>query len=733
MHFNKIHVCICFILTIVVVHRGYCQPDKMPNTGTVTLKSEQNLTISLMDGRTQVIQKNKSLMFIRSSSIDLNSLKIGDHLTVIGFSENKRIHARVIVTSPMNNLQQPGKVPTKGRGNSHTGTITQKNPLAILSDSGATLFVETLPRTLVVQETSIDMSAITVGDQVRMLPGKIIVLSGLNHSNRPTGQFAKRPTGKKAFATYPPQPKSFTNETSSSAFPPQDTLLTDIEQQPISPAFIYGAWLGRGLYSKTELDRAFKLANNLGIRYLKIEFKWGYIEPENNSWKWRNDDFLNVEHVISLAQQYDFSIIPYFNIFMPWGQRRQIDPLNGDCDGPRSRWGQSSAPPPSEYAEYVFTVIDTLKRSGIRVEYAELDNEVSVMIDNTRSWNCFIDITPKQLKLVENMAYDRIKARYPEIMVSSTTFNSPGMSLQTPQDEINKFNNRLNKFITAYFTESPKPKFDFLGVHEIFHGSGNPFTTVTNQDENKGYSFSSYHDTYDIWRTILDDYGYRDTPIFVTESQVNHSGLQDVELLQKVIFARSKADSKNIRGWILSQLTGSKKFTEGNRQRNGNNKGPSSMQRRGRIDGAPGIAFDRSKSHQTAPRSATGKISVGIADLTEGYQLREGYYAFNTMMTTLARYSNYNKTVMGQLNSGLPWVEQFSDIDENLLYVAFIPWDMYQKNQKSTITLAVGTNKDVIITRSDGLKLTHTSDNTGNLSLEVTQHPVFIEVPGQTL
>lgn len=719
-------ISLCFILTIFVVAKGYSRPVEMPRIGRVTQATTHTLTVAFEDGNSQTITSSNTMKVVRSENGNSEDLNIGDHVRVMGFVENQSIQATVIIAGIMDTPKGPDQVRQRRNSNGYIGTITSKNPLSMQSDSGNTFSLETSPRTRIIIDYPMEMSAVTLGDRVRLLPNKMIVLPNLNNSNRPKERFTRKPDAQEFqnSTLSGSQPRN-TQSNSSLYADARDTLRPSIKQQPFSPSFIYGAWIGRGLYSNAELDRAFYLAKNLGIRYLKVEFKWDYVEPSNNRWRWTNDDFLNVEHVISLARQYDFSIIPYFNTFMPWGQRRQVNPQNGDCEGPPSRRGQYLAPDPQEYAEYVFAVIDKLKRGGVRVEYAELDNEVSVMVDNVRSWNCFIDITPRQLKEAENMAYDQVKSRYPEIMISSTTFTSPGLVVGAPQNVLNKFTSRLNKFIKAYFMEYPKPKFDFLGVHEIFHGSGNPFTTANNQNKDGGYNFSSYYDTYDIWRNILDTYGYRNTPIFITESQINRRGLQDVELLQKVVLARTKASPNKIRGWVLSQLTGSKKFTEGKP----GNEGQRDVGERRSRNGTSEMADMRAKNGQVGPHT----FEVGISNLKDGYQLREGYHAFHTMMTTLARYTEYKKKVMGQLNTRQPWIEQFSDIDGNLLYVAFIPWNFNSQDNKTTVEFSVGANKEVRITSSDGLQSTLKSDGKGKLSLKISQHPTFVEVPMQVL
>ncbi|PIE59439.1 MAG: hypothetical protein CSA32_03550 [Desulfobulbus propionicus] len=700
---------ICFILISQTPLTGYCQPPDMLRTAEITKISGKTLTLLQSDKRIQEVTCNENMPCVRSEHASLDELNPGDRVRVMGFSEGQSVKVKVIVAEAM--IKPMPKHLFSGREDNkvHIGIIARKHPLSLLQDSGETLSLQTSPDTMVIKEYPLDISTVSVGERAQLFPVKLIVLPERDNAVFLPGNGGKKPEGQHlnpphhvAYKSMPGKPVfAHASHTRSSG-----TLLPDIMQQPVSPPFIYGAWIGRGLYSNEELDRAFRLVKNLGVRYIKVEFKWGYVEPGNNKWRWKDQAFLDVEHVISLALKYELSVIPYFDLFMPWGKRRHIPADRNQCDGPRSRWGQFLAPAPEEYAEYVFSVIDFLKKAGVDVAFAELDNEVSVMIDKDKSWNCFIDITPRQLKQAENLAYDRVKAKYPEVMISSTTFNLPGILAEAPPEVFEKFTRRLNNFVKAYFQESPKPKFDFLGVHETFHGSGNPFTTLPHQKNHNEYSFSSYHDAYDIWRNILDTNGYRDLPIFVTESQVTHGGLQDVELLQKVIFVRTQAARNKVRGWVLSQLSGSRKFTEK----------------------IPGNDESLNVDRKDPPQPDFPAFSVGIADLGESYQLREGYYAFRTMMTILARYPEYKGTVMGQVNSSQPWVEEFSNMKGDRLFAAFIPWNMHRHGPTTRISLNVGAAREVKLTSSKGIQSRRRSDSAGNLSLLITQHPVFIEV-----
>lgn len=668
--YTKFLVFLIIILVFFEPGRKESRGEFLPPVvmGKVAKVDDKSIVILTQEGDKSEVTVTSQTLFVKEIGSEKNQLKKGDNLLVIGqSSQGNLIYPTAIKILSQFQPPMSGDRGAAGATGPFLGTITALEPLTVESSSGDKKIIKITEATNLVKETPVKPSEIKEGTKVRVMappkPGgggrealKIIVLSD--------------------------EEPSFKKEARS------ESLLPDLPQQTEEPYFIYGIWLGRGLYSNKEIDRAFRVAHNLGIKYFMIEFKWDYVEPKNNRWEWNNENFLDVEYVSKLAQDYNLSIIPYFNLFMPWGERRYLSPGEGTCEGPPSGRGQYQAPDPKEYAEYVFAVVDKLRKSGVDVRYIELDNEDSNLNDGYRSWSCFINVDAKQIKEAENAAYDSVKASYPDVMVSSTTFSFPGLGAG-PSGDPEKDKKRKNSFIKAYFEDDPKPKFDFLGIHEVLDGSGNPFTTWDKPaDADYEYNFGSYYDTYDIWRKILDKYGYKDKPIFNLESAAALKGQQDVQMLQRVIFARTNAKKNNVTGWVLSMLTGSGKFTEGKEIK---------------------------------------ELSVGITRLGKSYELREGYYAYYVLMTTLANYPNYERKITGDLNAQNPWVEKFNDGKGNILYVAFIPYG-FGLDIPQTVSLNVGPNKEARLTGSDAKSSLMKSDSSGCITLSVDQHPIFIEV-----
>lgn len=723
------------VIVLLGSHGLYSQPSRDQSfrsrapqrvvDGEVIDVKDLSVTVLTDEGLTRVYTTTSRTTVIREDTVDKGLIAIGKKLYIFGEIDDRDvIHADSIrILDPLLLALQGGRVrrapgPRRAQSRRQSATesyvveVVKVKPLRVKLENGETKSVTLSDRTTIIKESLIKVRDVGIGAKVKVIASTRTVGSG--ELMKLIVFPADGPSGRSAAPPPPPIAASSTRGSS--------TLLPDITQRPlVEDEFIFGVWLGRGRYTNIELDRAFKVASNLAVRYLVVEFKWEYVEPQNNQWRWNDERFIDVDHVIKLARDYDLSIIPYFDFFMPWGERVMLDPRSGQCIGPPNRRGRSSTPDPNEYAEYVFNVVDRLIRGGVDLRYVELDNEVSNINDGYKPMNCFIDVTARSLKVVQNTAYDRIKKSHPDVLVSSTSFSFPGIGsgpkasggsgsrgrggsgsrgrrgsgvsdrggsgskARPGSDESNK---TRNSFIKAYFEDAPAPRFDFLALHETLSGSGGPYTTlVEGRSSSSGYNFSSYHDAYDIWREILDKYGYKETPIFNLESAAVKRGLQGAQLLQRAIFARANAGKNNVIGWVVSQLTGSIKFTEG---------------------------------------GGRGRTIVGITKLGSGFELRDGYTAYHTLMTTLAKYPVYDGMVMGRLNSDKPWVEKFSDAAGNVLYAAFIPYSHSRGGGKEA-SIKVGADREVKVTSADAPTTTIRSNQAGYVTVKVGATPIFLE------
>ncbi len=670
--------------------------------GRVIDISDAGLSLLTREGERLELSLSERTLFTIEVAVDRSEVKKGDRLLLIGPSTEEVFEIRVLSDNEdraAESAVHPSPPKTAAALKIPmliAGKVTGLNPLTIRLSSGDERPIIITGKTRLIRErpdiSFKDRKGHNVLVVAPIIPGegrkaeKVIFYS--ENDSPAQDKSNSYPFGPQKEVFGPNRHVNFNNSPGIS----NKVLLPDLHQQPENPEFIYGLWLGRGLYSNRELERAFKTAKNLGIRYFKVEFKWGYVEPENNKWKWNDEKMLDVEKIISLAKEHNISIIPYFDTFMPWGEKKFPDPSRGECIGAINRWGQSQSPDAREYAEYVFTVLDKLIKGGVVVRYIELDNEISNLNDGYKSLNCFINITAKQIKEIENAAYEKVKAKYPNIMISSTTFSFPGIGtlpFGETENAAEKDKKTRNSFIKAYFEDAPKPKFDFLGLHETVSGSGNPYTIWhKHQSADYEYNFGSYHDAYKIWRNILDRYGYGDKPILNLESPAILTGKQSAEIIQKVVFARANAGSSRLVGIIISQLTGSKKFTEG------------------------------------MPEEA---ITVGLARFQDGMELNDGYYGLYNVLNILSNYPVYEGKIAGEIGRQKPWVERFGSKGSGKLYVAFIPYRLGLIRYQD-LTLRIGAEKEAKVTKQDATVRTIRSNNDGFISVAVDDRPLFIEV-----
>lgn len=670
---------------------GGSGPEERVMMGEVLRIDNKSITIVTQKGDEKEFVITQMTSFSKEMKVDKSQIKIGDVLFMMP-PEGEPFIVKILSDKDEIMKRPPsfpqGAVEGPKISGPPVGKVVGVDPLTVDLESGQTRVVKISERTQLLKELPVGFEEIRKGAKVSVMP-----LPGTGMGREAIKIIISPQDSSKGGPMGTPSSRGDTDRWQSDS---EATfirrLLPDILQQPLKTDFIFALWLGRGFYSNNELEIAFKVANNLGVKYFKIEILWGYVESENNRWRWNDKNTLDVEHVIKLAKQYKMSIIPYFDLEMPWGKVKHPDPAKSECLGMPSARGQYQAPDPEEYAEYVFAVVDKLKREGVDVKYIELDNEDSGASDGYTIKNCFRDLTAKQLKEAENAAYDKVKAVYPDVMISSTTFPFPGLGCGHPQVDC-EFDKKIrNVFIKAYFEDSPRPKFDFLGIHETIGGSGNPYTTY-NKPLNAiyQYNFGSYYDAYDMWREILNKYGYKNAPIFNTESEGGIPGRnQEAHLLQKMFFAKTQAPKNNIIGVVIAQITMSDPFFS----------------------------------------LLGGKPDRGIVLLKDGYpyKMYEGYYAFYTLMSTFAKYPYYKGKIMGELNKQTPWVEKFGDDKGNTLFAAFIPYSFISTSFEM-ITLDIGKNKEVKIIKSEDASISiQSTGNKRDITIKITQSPILIEV-----
>jgi len=420
-----------------------------------------------------------------------------------------------------------------------------------------------------------------------------------------------------------------------------------------------------GARTDAELATAFQMLSELGAKYAKWNFSWKSIEITPGNYDWTKTDY-----VATLAQQYNISII----MFCPQVGIPSWELKEGTTNVPKNL---------ENYENFILQVLNRYQTS-MNIQYVEVLNEISTgVIDGINPPYCpHWDTTTAYAVEVGNAIYDKVHQSFPGVKVGPASFTQPHAlsGSMTSDNEIK------DTYFANYFAAAPK--MDFLALHNYPHYGSSQTSTFTYADQ--------YNQT-SLYRTLLDSYGYQDTPILITEgslglgSGVNHE-LYAAFLAQDFIIQYTKKDSVNLTGMVSA----------------------------------------------TVANELGGTTGYNIVDVTSGEKYA-GFYAVKTLMSMLTKYPDYETRVTGQPNSLDCWVEKFKDAEENRLWILFAPTQIiYPNPEQSTprnyiftepqdYILNIGPNKSVVITYSDGSNSTAMSDSNGNLTVTVYKEPVYVE------
>ena len=217
---------------------------------------------------------------------------------------------------------------------------------------------------------------------------------------------------------------------------------------------------------------------------------------------------------------------------------------------------------------------------------------------------------------------------------SDILIGTPGFLAATP--DYDKTIKNMNTFYKRYF--SAKPKFDTFNLHHYPKG-GSYMTSI--QNSTYKYNFSSEYDIFQTYRNLLNDYGYNDIPIFVTEGgcgmpdkstgrkdKWNWSDDDDVAILlmERLVLTFMNKKNKNIIGSMISELAGKK-----NR-----------------------AIFDYNER--------TGESTI-----------YKKFYFYKKLIEFIRKYPYHSKHIAGEANSEHYWVEEFKDKDGHKMWMAFFP------------------------------------------------------------
>ncbi len=439
--------------------------------------------------------------------------------------------------------------------------------------------------------------------------------------------------------------------------------------------FLYGLHVSS--LDELDIDQVedyFQICTDLGMSCIKIGVMWDKVIPVDGEppvWRgsFQRKNILDVttfdfDAIAKFSQLYDIPVLPAF------------------MRSKQSERGTS----PEKYAEFVLAFLKRYKKK-MSIKYVEFHNEPAETNDGTGKGRKWIG-TAHQLVKVNNLTYDKIKSKYPDIQVGSPGFCT-GSAVEADKYSI--------PFFKRYF--KAKPKFDFFALHDY------PKNISRTQGTRIGDFVSTYH-FFDTYREFLSSYGYGNKPILITEGfddkpiKKNQMLTWDwadedeacVLILESYIHTLSNVGKNNVIGKILS-----------------------------------GIKTD----------SAT---SMGLIDRRTKI-IRNHYFFVKYMLDMFKQYPIYSGRIAGRLNSEDYWIVEFKNIDGKKMWIAFNPLNYETSNElrpaiiKRTIkfpqraVLEIGGSVEVELSSFSGSELINKNIRAvdDKIVLELGSAPVFIK------
>jgi polysaccharide biosynthesis protein PslG len=248
---------------------------------------------------------------------------------------------------------------------------------------------------------------------------------------------------------------------------------------PIAQPASYGVAFGdtlRGL-SDAELDKQIKDLSTIGFGWLRTDFDWWALQPENASkWEWHEYD-----RVVATARKYNIKILAVLTRTPPWAR------IAG-CTDPGCAPADSAA-----YGRYVKEVVARYAPLGVRTW--EIWNEPNL----AGFWGPKVNAVTYTKFLKE--AYTQIKAVDPGSQVLSGGISS----LDDNPNSLEQL-----AFLKQMYAAGAKPYFDALG----YHGYSYPVLPRTVRHWS---GWSKMSDLQPSLRSIMADNGDSSKLIWITE------------------------------------------------------------------------------------------------------------------------------------------------------------------------------------------------------------------------
>ena len=405
----------------------------------------------------------------------------------------------------------------------------------------------------------------------------------------------------------------------------------------------------------------FQLASELELDYVHVPLITSkYLDEEGNpDWS----QAMNFYHIFELSNEYGISVLPAFY----------------KHDGEWDTYVQ-------KYADFIIDFLDEFNDENIK--YIELQNE-PMASNHFRG-------TPIDLANSTIAVYEEVKNKYPEIIVGS-----PGFLISAVNDEDN---DSINEYMDECL--SANPKFDIFMLHH--YPKSGAYLQGTSSSDYK-YNFLSEYNIFNTCRTLLDDYGYENIPILVTEGHFdmpfleedgtlgwNYLDDEDVEILlaERFVLALSNKDN-NLIGSMIS-----------------------------------------------AVESECNGALFNYNEVQQNYIITNKFDFYKKILNYTREYPIYSKHIAGTVNLQNYWIEEYKNKDEKKTWLAFCPLLMdigvqifpdhflpvvtnIMINYPQDVELDVGNIKKVkISTLSDTWTVEAVN---GKVSFSLGKNPVFIE------
>ena len=395
-------------------------------------------------------------------------------------------------------------------------------------------------------------------------------------------------------------------------------------------------------------DFQFNSQKELGLEYIHHGFEWGGIEPRDDGWKWDATD-----SVMDKIAEHGLKIILSFII--PKGSTAEFGVLD---------WISRDDPNlPAEYGEFCYEVINRYRDhpawSGLATVWGGSSDVVS------EAWFH----SPEHQVALLNAAYDGIKRADPAAVVIS--FN-----IATSCTDIDLW----REWHEAAFNLSPR--FDWFGLttHAV------PPTYL----ESPG-AYAGVAGLTNV-RQFLDEHGYADKPIFVSEG--GYTGLTDEiqagAIIQTCIITR--ALDLDIRGWIYYYY------------------------------------FAKSISPEDPDAFDSGLLHPAL-DHPSSLEPKAAWFALRNLINNIGFFEyEFEKQLSGEFNEqSMPFVYLFKHRErtQSRLWAIFSP--RLKETTSHEVTINIAPDRTAVLIDMAGSVSEVAADQAGNVTLTASEEPSFLK------